>query len=275
MTSVCSSYQHYQLTNGSIMQLMQHHQQGQQQQLQQHQQLIAPKMPLGNSQLQNMQQQHQHQQTNSSAGPMLAKKKFNNYNPMPYGEPQMPSVARRNARERNRVKQVNNGFVNLRQHLPQTVINALSNGGRGASKKLSKVDTLKIAVEYIRGLQDMLGDGQPRPMYSSGDESSNDGIYNDNYDSSLDSPESQFAIVAQSHSYHSASPTPSYSDASDVSASYVKQEMPDHEHDHQHQQHHQQHQLQHQLKFESFDSFSDEQPDDEELLDYISSWQEQ
>ncbi|XP_034653404.1 achaete-scute complex protein T3 [Drosophila subobscura] len=266
MTSVCSSYQHYQLTNGNIMQLM-HHQQGQQHQ---HQQLIAPKMPLGNSQLQNMQQ---HQQTSSSAGPMLSKKsKYNNYNPMPYGEPQMPSVARRNARERNRVKQVNNGFVNLRQHLPQTVINALSNGGRGASKKLSKVDTLKIAVEYIRGLQDMLGDGQPRPIYSSGDESSNDGTYNDNY-SSLDSPQSQF-VVAQSHSYHSASPTPSYSDDSDVSASYVKQEMPDHEHDHQ-QQHHHQHQHQHQLKFESFESFSDEQPDDEELLDYISSWQEQ
>ncbi|KAH8305364.1 hypothetical protein KR044_012829 [Drosophila immigrans] len=293
MTSVCSNnYQHFQLTNGNIMllhhQQQQHHLQQQQQQLQlvqqqqqqlvQHQ-LIAPKLPLGNSQLQNMQH-------GSSIGPM--KKKFSsnsNSNSLPYhnvgGGEQMPSVARRNARERNRVKQVNNGFVNLRQHLPQSVINTLSNGGRGASKKLSKVDTLRIAVEYIRGLQDMLDDGsQPtsrRPLFAhSGDESSNDGSYSNDYnDSSLDidSP-TQAPFV--SHSYHSASPTPSYTD-SDLSASYVKQELPD-DQQQQQQQHNHHHQLQHQqqqFKFESFDSFSDEQPDDEELLDYISSWQEQ
>ncbi|XP_053695559.1 achaete-scute complex protein T3-like [Sabethes cyaneus] len=69
---------------------------------------------------------------------------------------QTASVQRRNARERNRVKQVNNGFANLRQHIPSTVVTALTNGGRGASKKLSKVDTLRIAVEYIRNLQRML-----------------------------------------------------------------------------------------------------------------------
>ncbi|XP_059487082.1 achaete-scute complex protein T4-like [Neocloeon triangulifer] len=56
------------------------------------------------------------------------------------------SVARRNARERNRVKQVNNGFSNLRQHIPFTSRN----------KKMSKVETLKCAVEYIRGMQIML-----------------------------------------------------------------------------------------------------------------------
>ncbi|KAH8399970.1 hypothetical protein KR215_004859 [Drosophila sulfurigaster] len=284
MTSVCSNnYQHFQLTNGNIM-LLQHHQLPQhQQQLtvpQQHQ-LIAPKLPLGNSQLQNMQHA-------SSVGPMLHKKKFN-YNNMPYsissssnsGAEQMPSVARRNARERNRVKQVNNGFVNLRQHLPQSVINTLSNGGRGASKKLSKVDTLRIAVEYIRGLQDMLDDGSSSseerqlPSFSqhSADESSNDGSYSNDYNSSIETP-------FVSHSYHSASPTPSYSD-SDLSASYVKQELPEEHHQQQqlqlqhHHHHHQQQQQQQQFKFESFDSFSDEQPDDEELLDYISSWQEQ
>ncbi|XP_055637977.1 achaete-scute complex protein T3-like [Toxorhynchites rutilus septentrionalis] len=69
---------------------------------------------------------------------------------------QTASVQRRNARERNRVKQVNNGFANLRQHIPATVVTALTNGGRGASKKLSKVDTLRMAVEYIRNLQRML-----------------------------------------------------------------------------------------------------------------------
>ncbi|XP_020810098.1 achaete-scute complex protein T3 [Drosophila serrata] len=247
-------------------------------QQQQHHQLIAPKMPLGNSQLQNILPSTQSQsqsQSQSQLGPMM-KKKYN-YNTMPYGE-QLPSVARRNARERNRVKQVNNGFVNLRQHLPQSVINSLSSGGRGASKKLSKVDTLRIAVEYIRGLQDMLDDGTGtgprRHIYNSADESSNDS-YNDFDNGSLEddsSPQQQF-LVGQLNSYHSASPTPSYS-GSDVSGSncnsnshshshsgsmgYVKQELPEHD-----------------LKFESFDSFSDEQPDDEELLDYISSWQEQ
>ncbi|XP_017048121.1 achaete-scute complex protein T3 [Drosophila ficusphila] len=266
MTSICSSnfqQQHYQLTNGNIMLLQHQQQQHHQQQQQQHHQLIAPKMPLGTSQLQNMQQNNQQ----SNVGPMMSqqKKKFN-YNNMPYGE-QLPSVARRNARERNRVKQVNNGFVNLRQHLPQTVINSLSNGGRGASKKLSKVDTLRIAVEYIRGLQDMLDDGtgsSRRPIYSLADESSNDGSSYNDYNDSLDSPQ-QFLLgatqlnSAQAHSYHSASPTPSYS-GSEVSGGggYVKQELPEQD-----------------LKFESFDSFSDEQPDDEELLDYISSWQEQ
>ncbi|XP_017048126.1 achaete-scute complex protein T5 [Drosophila ficusphila] len=71
-----------------------------------------------------------------------------------------PSVIRRNARERNRVKQVNNGFSQLRQHIPVAIIADLSNGrrgiGPGANKKLSKVSTLKMAVEYIRRLQKVI-----------------------------------------------------------------------------------------------------------------------
>ena len=43
---------------------------------------------------------------------------------------QTPSVSRRNARERNRVKQVNCGFTTLRNHIPH-----LKNKvGRGAGK---------------------------------------------------------------------------------------------------------------------------------------------
>ncbi|XP_066511231.1 achaete-scute homolog 1b-like [Hoplias malabaricus] len=53
------------------------------------------------------------------------------------------AVARRNERERNRVKQVNLGFQTLRQHVPSGA----------ASKKMSKVETLRSAVEYIRALQ--------------------------------------------------------------------------------------------------------------------------
>lgn len=67
------------------------------------------------------------------------------------------AVARRNARERNRVKQVNNGFATLRQHIPNSIAAAFeSNAGRGGNKKLSKVETLRMAVEYIRTLEDLL-----------------------------------------------------------------------------------------------------------------------
>ncbi|XP_049864968.1 achaete-scute complex protein T3-like [Pectinophora gossypiella] len=75
----------------------------------------------------------------------------------PYTGPQAASIARRNARERNRVKQVNDGFNALRRHLPASVVAALSGGARrGSGKKLSKVDTLRMVVEYIRYLQQLL-----------------------------------------------------------------------------------------------------------------------
>lgn len=70
--------------------------------------------------------------------------------------PQPIAVARRNARERNRVKQVNNGFANLRQHIPNFIAAAFESNSRGGNKKLSKVETLRMAVEYIRSLEDLL-----------------------------------------------------------------------------------------------------------------------
>lgn len=66
------------------------------------------------------------------------------------------SVARRNARERNRVKQVNNGFSMLRDHIPPEIADTFEQAGRGSAKKLSKVETLRMAVEYIRSLEQML-----------------------------------------------------------------------------------------------------------------------
>lgn len=59
---------------------------------------------------------------------------------------QNPSVSRRNERERKRVKMVNMGFETLRQHVPV---------GR-KNKKMSKVETLRSAVQYIKQLQEML-----------------------------------------------------------------------------------------------------------------------
>ncbi|XP_023159720.1 achaete-scute complex protein T4 [Drosophila hydei] len=86
----------------------------------------------------------------------------------PYNVDQSQSVQRRNARERNRVKQVNNSFARLRQHIPQSIIADLTKGGgRGPHKKISKVDTLRIAVEYIRRLQDLVDDLNGGPSANS------------------------------------------------------------------------------------------------------------
>lgn len=71
------------------------------------------------------------------------------------------AVARRNARERNRVKQVNNGFASLRQHIPESIAKCFEEvSTKNSAKKLSKVETLRMAVEYIRQLESMLGDTQ-------------------------------------------------------------------------------------------------------------------
>ena len=62
-------------------------------------------------------------------------------------------VARRNARERRRVKLVNDGFLRLRKHVPTDPKN----------KKLSKVKTLRSAIEYIRHLQQLLNQASKNP----------------------------------------------------------------------------------------------------------------
>ena len=67
--------------------------------------------------------------------------------------PQPAKVARRNARERNRVKQVNGGFDHLRKHIPSAA----------KHKKMSKVDTLRHAVDYIQNLQQMLNSVDETP----------------------------------------------------------------------------------------------------------------
>lgn len=94
---------------------------------------------------------------------LRCKRKIHFISGQSYPGAQPASVARRNARERNRVKQVNNGFATLRSHIPASVAAALSSEkssprNSSASKKLSKVETLKMAVEYIRSLQQMLED---------------------------------------------------------------------------------------------------------------------
>ncbi|KAG9353091.1 hypothetical protein JZ751_017667 [Albula glossodonta] len=57
-------------------------------------------------------------------------------------------IQKRNERERQRVKCVNQGYAKLRDHLP---------GGAG-DKRLSKVETLRAAIRYIKYLQGLVGD---------------------------------------------------------------------------------------------------------------------
>ncbi|GBM27580.1 hypothetical protein AVEN_97093-1 [Araneus ventricosus] len=66
---------------------------------------------------------------------------------------QNTAVSRRNARERKRVRLVNLGFSTLRERVPPGAKN----------KKLSKVETLRAAIEYIGQLQSMLGMTEPQP----------------------------------------------------------------------------------------------------------------
>uniref|UniRef100_A0A671NGU7 BHLH domain-containing protein n=1 Tax=Sinocyclocheilus anshuiensis TaxID=1608454 RepID=A0A671NGU7_9TELE len=55
-------------------------------------------------------------------------------------------IQKRNERERQRVKCVNQGYAKLRDHLP--------NGT--TDKRLSKVETLRAAIRYIKYLQDLV-----------------------------------------------------------------------------------------------------------------------
>lgn len=55
-------------------------------------------------------------------------------------------VARRNARERRRVQSVNSAFLRLRRVVPH----------ENKHKRLSKVKTLRFAIDYIRYLQEMI-----------------------------------------------------------------------------------------------------------------------
>uniref|UniRef100_A0A8C5SM68 Achaete-scute family bHLH transcription factor 1 n=1 Tax=Laticauda laticaudata TaxID=8630 RepID=A0A8C5SM68_LATLA len=94
-------------------------------------------------------QPHQQVKRQRSASPELMRcKRRLNFSGFGYSLPQQQpaAVARRNERERNRVKLVNLGFATLREHVP--------NGA--ANKKMSKVETLRSAVEYIRALQQLL-----------------------------------------------------------------------------------------------------------------------
>lgn len=130
-----------------------------------------------------------------------------------YNGAQAASIARRNARERNRVKQVNDGFNALRKKLPAAVIAALSGGSRrGSGKKLSKVDTLRMVVEYIRYMENIIEESDATQGFTKQkvDNFEDEGVYGDNspYYESVPSPVSDCSSGVSSA--HSASFVQSY-----------------------------------------------------------------
>ncbi|KAJ6633192.1 hypothetical protein lerEdw1_014539 [Lerista edwardsae] len=108
----------------------------------------AAKAPVAAAPKPPPQQQQQLKRPRSSSPELMRCKRRLNFSGFGYSLPQQQpaAVARRNERERNRVKLVNLGFATLREHVP--------NGA--ANKKMSKVETLRSAVEYIRALQQLL-----------------------------------------------------------------------------------------------------------------------
>lgn len=70
------------------------------------------------------------------------------YKHIPHRDKPPQVVARRNARERRRVQNVNSAFIKLRKHIPY----------QNRSKRLSKVKTLRTAIEYIRHLRTLVND---------------------------------------------------------------------------------------------------------------------
>lgn len=55
-------------------------------------------------------------------------------------------IRKRNERERMRVRTVNEGYARLRDHLPVEI----------SEKRMSKVETLRAAIKYIKHLQEIL-----------------------------------------------------------------------------------------------------------------------
>ncbi|VDK17616.1 unnamed protein product [Anisakis simplex] len=76
---------------------------------------------------------------------------------------QVEVVERRNERERKRVHQVNQGYELLSRKVPYS---------KSKSKKLTKVETLRYAVQYIRHLERLLRDSENTSSYPSTNENS-------------------------------------------------------------------------------------------------------
>ncbi|KAL5278620.1 ASCL1 family protein [Megaselia abdita] len=141
---------------------------------------------------------------------------------------QQASIARRNARERNRVKQVNDGFVNLRNHLPEPMVKArLGKVKKNANKKVSKVDTLKMAVEYISHLESVLGlncnQEEPQQTTFLDNHSMDSNMSTSDYGSNCGSPDIFESNIHYNNYKNCQFQTKSYSSEDDDILDYISQ----------------------------------------------------
>ena len=60
-----------------------------------------------------------------------------------------------NLRERQRMGEINNAFENLREKIPNPVLS-----GRGKCEKLTKINILHVAINYIRAMENLLSTGE-------------------------------------------------------------------------------------------------------------------
>ena len=92
----------------------------------------------------------------SHTGKMSSNRKLQSgviYHPVlgyPIPPPVPVAVARRNARERSRVKTVNDSYQHLKNHVP----------GAARQKRMSKVDIIKHSIDYIQRLRRSLQDSE-------------------------------------------------------------------------------------------------------------------
>merc|ERR1711893_284755 len=107
-------------------------------------------------------------------------------------------MPRRNSAEPTHVRTVNEGFDHLREFVPCSI-------GTGRRAKISKVETLRSAMEYIRALEGMLGiqfNDKGERVELKEEESSVNQIYRDSGNNSSDSsspPRSSFQTPSNQH----------------------------------------------------------------------------
>ena len=124
----------------------------------------------------------------SQPGKMSSNRKLQSgviYHPVlgyPIPPPVPVAVARRNARERNRVKTVNDSYQHLKNHVP----------GAARQKRMSKVDIIKHTIDYIQRLQRSLEESElaaaSGEVYSPGPGESEDCLTPCSGDSGYQSP---------------------------------------------------------------------------------------
>lgn len=79
-----------------------------------------------------------------------------------YGKMKNPPfiTAEKTAKDKVYRKKIVDGISKLGQHIPDRVVSVLTKGDFGSAKELSKANTVKMALYYIKGMIEILDDAQ-------------------------------------------------------------------------------------------------------------------